>query len=145
MDADHARITDPTPDHLAVVAYKDEVIEHLGYAPGHHYIEAVWLGVLGPSATWCWQRLARVAASAGGGPILVDAVDLAVSLGLGEGLGRSAPITRCLGRIIRFDGARSNGATLAVRLALPPIAERRAERLSYSARLAHEHFTRQTQ
>jgi hypothetical protein len=103
----------------------------------------VWLGVLGPSAAWAWTRLARVAASGNGAPILVDVVDLAVSLGLGEGLGRSAPISRGLGRLVYFGCASSNGATLAVRLALPPIPERRAERLSYSARLAHEHYTRQ--
>jgi hypothetical protein len=53
------------------------------------------------------------------------------------------PISRGLGRLGHFGCASRNGATLAVRLALPPLPERRAERLSYSARLAHEHYTRQ--
>jgi hypothetical protein len=30
----------PTPDHITVIAYRDEVVERLGFGPGHHYIEA---------------------------------------------------------------------------------------------------------
>ncbi len=86
MDTAQARVIDPTPGTLTVIAYRDDVIEQLGYGPGHQHIECVWLAILGLSVTWAWQRLARLAAAKAGQPITVDAVDLAVSLGLGEGL-----------------------------------------------------------
>jgi hypothetical protein len=70
----------------------------------------------------------------------LDATDLAVSLGLGENLGRNSAMSRTLARLVGFDGARRQGDILAVRLALPDLTERRLSRLSYSARLAHERF-----
>jgi hypothetical protein len=39
MDATHARVIDPTPDRITVIAYRDDVVEHLGYGPGHQYVE----------------------------------------------------------------------------------------------------------
>jgi hypothetical protein len=69
--------------------------------------------------------------------------DLSVSLGLGENLGRNAIVSRTLARLVAFDAERRQGDTLAVRLALPDLPERRLPRLSRSARLAHERFARQ--
>jgi hypothetical protein len=129
-----------TPVQLHVVAWSDPVVEALAHRPGSAYIEAVWLGILGPTSTFLWMRLARLAASRP--TAIVDVVDLAVSLGVGEGLGRNAPITRSLTRMVAFDAGRRAGDTLAVRLALPDIAERRTGRLSYSARVAHEQLRR---
>jgi len=70
----------------------------------------------------------------------IDITDLSVSLGLGESLARNAVVSRTLARLVAFDAARRQGDTLAVRLALPDLPERRLTRLSYSARLAHERF-----
>jgi hypothetical protein len=129
-----------TPARLNLIVWSDPVIEALGHRPGSPYIEAVWLGVLGPSTTWGWMRLARLAALRPAS--VVDVIDLSVSLGLGESLGRNASISRTLSRMAAFDAAHLVGDTIAVRLALPDIPERRLPRLSYSARLAHERFGR---
>ncbi len=99
-------------------------------------MEGVWLGVLGPSATWAWQRLARIATTRPGATI--DSVDLATSLGLGDSLGPNAAISRTLGRLAAFDAARRGTDIIAVRIALPDLPARRTARLSPSARLAHE-------
>jgi hypothetical protein len=69
-----------TPVQLQVVAWSDPVIENLGHRPGSAYIEAVWLGILGPTTTFTWMRLARLAAARPS--TTIDVVDLAVSLGV---------------------------------------------------------------
>ena len=126
----------PTPPRLTVVAWPDTVIEAHGHRPGSAYVEGVWLGVLGPSATWAWQRLARIATTRPG--LTIDSVDLATSLGLGEGLGANAAISRTLGRLVAFDAAQRGADIIAVRVALPDLPARRTVRLSPSARFAHE-------
>ena len=127
-----------TPARLNIVAWPDPVVEARGHNPGTPYVEAVWLGVLGPSTTLCWQRLARLAAARPG--TAIDTVDLAVSLGLSGNLGRNAPISRTLGRMVSFGAALRSGDTLAVRRALPDVPDRMTARLSYNARLAHQHW-----
>jgi len=129
------------PDQVTVLAWRDPLVERLGHRPGSPYVEAVWLGVLGPSTTLAWARLARVAATVERAS--VDVTDLSVSLGLGESLGRNATITRTLNRMASFGAAHRTGDTLAVRLALPDLPERAVGRLSLSARLAHEHLAHQ--
>src|SRR5579875_3837992 len=123
-----------TPPTLTVVAWPDPMLEAHGHRPGSPYVEAVWLGVLCPSTTLCWQRLARLATARPATPI--DAADLAVSLGLGDGLGKNSAISRTLERMVVFGVALRSGDTLAVRRALP---ERMTRRLSHTARLAHQH------
>jgi len=100
----------------------------------------VWLGALGPSTTLCWERLARVATVRDNA--VIDTADLAVSLGLGGGLGRNAPISRTLGRMVSFGTAARSGDTLAVRRALPDVPARMTGRLSHTARMAHEHWAK---
>jgi hypothetical protein len=97
-----------------------------------------WLGVLGPSTTLAWQRLARLATARPA--TAIDTADLAASLGLGDGLGRSAAISRTLGRMVAFGAAMRSEDTLAVRRALPDLPERMVHRLSHTARLAHQHW-----
>lgn len=132
------QVNQPTPDRLTIVAWADPSTEVHGHRPGSPYVEAVWLGILGPSTTLCWQRLARLATAREA--TAIDSVDLAVSLGLGESLGRNAPISRTLGRMAAFGAAQRSGETLAVRRALPDVPERMTGRLSYTARLAHQHW-----
>lgn len=100
----------------------------------------MWPGSLAPSATWAWQRLARIAAAKPG--LTIDTAGLAVSLGLGDSLARNAKISRTLSRLVAFDAAHLAGETIAVRVALPNVTERQVARLSPSARLAHDHLTR---
>lgn len=132
----------PTPARLRVFPLPDPSLERCGHRPGSPYVEAVWVGVLGPSATWAWQRLARVAAAKPGA--IVDSADLARSLGLGENLAANASISRTLGRLADFGCAYRANDAIAVRLALPDVSEAQARRLAPSARLAHEHLARHT-
>jgi hypothetical protein len=127
-----------TPPTLTLVRFPDPVVERLGHRPGSPYVEFVWLGVLGPSTTFAWQRLARQATAISSSNL--DVADLSLSLGLGESLGRNAMVARTLARLVAFDAARRQGDTLAVRLALPDLPARRLDRLSHSARFAHERF-----
>lgn len=129
-----------TPPRLAVTAWPDPVVETRGHRPGSPYIHATWLGILGPTTTLCWERLSRIAAARPTTP--VDTTDLAISLGLGPSLGRNAPISRTLNRMVAFGAAQRLGDTLAVRRALPDVPERMLPRLSGTARLAHQKWTR---
>jgi len=128
----------PTPERLRVVAFRDPRVEARGHGPGSPYIEAVYVGVLGPSATWLWQRLARTAALTPATEL--DTLELSASLGLGQDLGANAPLTRTINRLQHFDAARRHHDSLAVRLALPDLTPRRLARLSPTARLAHHHL-----
>ena len=127
-----------TPTSLIVVAWPDPTADSRGHKPGSPYVEAVWLGVLGPSTTLCWARLSRIASARPG--TVIDTTDLAISLGLSGQLGRNAPITRTLSRMVMFGAATSSGDALAVRKALPDVPPRMASRLSYTARLAHQRW-----
>jgi hypothetical protein len=127
-----------TPPTLTVVPWPDPAVEARGHRPGSPYVEAVWLGVLGPSTTLCWQRLSRLATARPA--TAINTTDLAISIGLGEGLGKNAAISRTLGRMVAFGVALRSGDTLAVRRALPDVPERMTRRLSYTARLTHQHW-----
>ncbi len=139
---DYPQAPTDAPPTLTLVAFPDPVVERFGHRPGSPCVEFVWLGILGPSTTFAWQRLVRQAAEMPSSRI--DMTDLSVSLGLGESLARNAVVSRTLARLVAFDAARRQGDTLAVRLALPGLPERRLTRLSYSARLAHERFAHGT-
>lgn len=130
--------TDGAPANLTVVAWPDPIIEPRGHKPGSPYIEAVWLGILGPATVLCWSRLSRIAAVRP--DTVVDTSDLAVSLGLSGALGRNAPMTRTLNRMVMFGTAQAHGDTIAVRRALPDVPQRMVRRLSYSAWLAHQRW-----
>jgi hypothetical protein len=135
---DRAQTLLETPPILRLVPLPDPVVERLGHRPGSPYVEFVWLGILGPSTTFAWQRLARQATAISSSNL--DVADFSLSLGLGEGLGRNAMVSRTLARLVAFDAARRQGDTLAVRLALPDLPARRLSRLSHSALFAHERF-----
>lgn len=139
---DHSDTRD-TPPELVVVPWGDHTARTVGHRPGSPYVEQVWLGVTGPSATWAWQRLARLAETRPGAKI--DTLDLAVSLGLGQSLGHNASISRTLRRLEAFDLTRQQGGVVAVRVRLPDVPEWQLARLSPTARLAHERFSLRNQ
>ncbi len=130
--------------HVEVVPWVDEVVEAHGFGPRSIYVEMCWLPVLGPTATLLYRRLGTWVEHNPEG-LEVDLVDLSVSLGLGEGLGRNSLIARALGRLAHFDVAVWRREQLAVRRALPPLALRHQKRLSYTAARLHEEFVRQAQ
>lgn len=126
------------PAIVTVTAWDDQLVEAHGFGPRHPYVEGVWTCVLGPSAVLCYRRIGPLV-ELGLGDIEVDVVDLAVSLGLGEGTGRHAAITRTLERLVSFGVARwLPDGRYAIRRALAPLPEYRARRLSLSARRFHE-------
>lgn len=127
-------------DRLRVVAWPDPVLDRFGHQPGSPYVEACWVSVIGPSAAWAWQRLARLAVSHPGS--VVEIAELSASLGLGTPQGRNATIHRTLGRLAAF-GAATPGpdSTLAVRTALPDLAARHLARAPGSVRAAHHALT----
>jgi hypothetical protein len=102
------------------------------------HVETTRLGILGPSTTLCWQGLSRLVKTRPGS--MVDTTDLAVSVGQGAILGRNAPISRTLSRMVIFGAALRSGDSLAVGRALPDIPQRMIDRLLDSARLAHHHW-----
>lgn len=129
------------PVELAVIAYEDPLIERLGHGPDSPYVENCWLPITGPSATWMWRRLARLATEAQGSSVMVDTTDLMLSVGLGESLARNSMGARTVTRLTAFglaERAGRDGGVLAVRRALPRLSERQAQRLPLSARLYHE-------
>jgi len=129
------------PNEVLLTPWRDEIIETLGFGPRSMYVEMCWLPVLGPTATFLFRRLGSWAEFNPDGTT-VDLTDLAVSLGLGEGLGKHSMLGRALGRLVHFDTARWGGGELQVRQALPPLPLRHVSRLSYSAYRLHEEFTR---
>jgi len=123
------------PTAITVVPWRDPAGEASGHRPGSAYVEAVWLPLLGPSATWAWQRLARIATVHS--PVRLDVAELAAGIGLGGRLGPTSTMARTLERLERFGTLRRSGEVLAVRVALPELPESRVARLCASARLAH--------
>ena len=126
----------PTPPLMRVEPWADARTEGVGHRPGSAYVERVWLGALGPSATWAWLHLATVATQTPGRTL--DMADLARSLGLGTALGPSGPISRTLGRLGAFNTLQLAGDVLVVRRALPDMPYGLLVQQSASARAAHE-------
>jgi hypothetical protein len=127
---------------MTVAAWVDPVVEAHGFGPASRYIEACWLPILGPTSTWLYRRLAM-------GLLVevefeVDLVDLAVSLGLGEGMGKQSPIARAIERLIRFGAAEAHGQRLLVRRALAALTTAQLSRLSLSSFQAHQRLTGQS-
>ena len=133
--ATQSQLLAPLPEHLNVVPWRDLGGEATGHRPDSPYIEAVWLGVLGPSTTLAWRRLARLATARP--ETVVGTAELAQSLGLSQGLERNSAMSRTVARMVSFGAATRSGMTLAVRIALPDVAPGPRQRLSVSARLAH--------
>ena len=129
-----------TTETLTIRPWADEVVDRLGFDPRSPYVELFWLGILGPSTTWLLRRLAAgFDASPGGFDLPLG--ETARALGLGDGLGRNAPILRSVNRMIQFGMAISTGeGELAARRRLPPLAPRHLDRLSPALREEHRRW-----
>lgn len=128
------------PETVEVRAWLDPVVEQHGFGPTSIYVEVCWLPVLGPTATWAYRRLGHLVV-ARHGPVRVDLLDLAQSLGLGTSLARHSKLARTLERLARYQVVRGWGSDLAVRRALPRLTEAQAARLSHSTRAVHHGLT----
>ncbi len=122
---------------LRIEPLRDPVVDGIGYDPRSAYVETFWLPVLGPSTTWMLRRFAsHLAVAPGGVDLPVD--DLARCLGIGERTGPNAPFARTVKRCVDFQMAEWREEALAVRLRLPPLAQRHLRRLPESLQREHE-------
>ncbi|HTW97921.1 MAG TPA: bifunctional DNA primase/polymerase, partial [Acidimicrobiales bacterium] len=101
------------------------------------YLERCWLGVIGPSASWCLRRLAAELEAHPDG-VNVRREDLARDLGLSTSRSLNAPMHRTLRRLCDFGLARlAVDSAFEVRTELPPLSPARVARLSPGAQRAH--------
>lgn len=115
-------------DPLAVVSLEDPLIEALGHDPRSAYAETFWVAVLGPSSVMLLRRVAGwLEDSPGGFPLALGPA--AAEIGLGHSGGVNSPMARTLGRLVTFEMAAIQGAALAIRRMLPPLARRHLARL----------------
>lgn len=118
------------PPSLRIEAWPDELVEAVGFAPTHPYLELVTLSQIGPSSLWTYRRLAGGLMAAPDG-YQVELAELARAIGLGTGTGHNAPISRTINRLVSFDFAAKWGeSTLAVRRKVGPLSARQVARLS---------------
>ena len=115
-----------TPDHrlrpLLVMAWRDPVVDALGFDPRSGYVERFWLPLLGPTSTWLLRRFA-VEFDAQPDGFSLDAADCARSIGIGNRGGRNGPFHRSVERCIRFGVAREEEhGIIAVRTRIPPLS-----------------------
>jgi len=114
-----------------------------GHHPRSPYVELFWLGVLGPSSTWLIRRLALRLAEA---PcrVLVHTAEIAGDTGLRGRQALQTAFERAFERCCRF-GLMQRGRhnTLFVRVRLPDLTGRMAERLPPQLRVAHDAWRRQ--
>lgn len=130
-----------TPDHrlrpLLVMAWRDPVVDALGFDPRSGYVERFWLPLLGPTSTWLLRRFA-VEFDAQPDGFSLDAADCARSIGIGNRGGRNGPFHRSVERCIRFGVAREEEhGIIAVRTRIPPLSRAQAKRLP--RHLARDH------
>ncbi len=114
----------------------DPVVDPLGFPVGSAYVEGLWLGILGPSATWALRRLgATVTAHPEG--VAVDLAEFGASIGLGSGVSPNSSIVRTIKRLVSFSVAAWQGDDLLVRRVVAPLTMRQLGRLSPSLVALH--------
>lgn len=125
------------------------IVGTTGHAADSPYVERFWLPILGPSTTLLIRHLDRKLTEAGE-QIDVDLCDIGHSLGLGERVGRHAPLLRSFRRAADYDMVMAATNThpeedvtpavqiLLVRRSFPPLSSRLVARLAPA--LAREHY-----
>lgn len=116
------------PVTITVLPLPDPVVEQAGFTVASPYVEAVWLAVLGPSATWALRRLGTMATVRPEG-VRVELAQFAASLGLGSSTGRNSTVVRTLRRLVAFGMAEWRGDAFLVRRAVGPLPERQLRRV----------------
>ncbi len=135
----HPTTAAPLPP-LLVVAWRDPVVDALGFDPRSAYVEKFWLPLLGPTSTWLLRRLAAEFDRQPEG-FSLDAADCARSIGIGNRGGHNGPFHRSIERCIRFGVVRDdNHGILAVRLRVPPLTRAQVGRLPGHLHGAHRRW-----
>ena len=121
-------------DPLPVSAAHDRNGER-GFDARSAYAETYWLPILGPSCLLIARRLVSWLEAEPDG-FEISKTALASSLGLGTGVGRSAPIVRTLARLADFGLAHVDDS-YAVRAMFPALSARQITRLPDHLAAAH--------
>jgi hypothetical protein len=101
------------------------------------YVEACWLGVIGPTAAWTLRRLSAVVQGRPNG-VWVDLPELAQGLGVGRSTRRNSVLSRTIDRLVSFGLASWDGEVLRIPEAVPPLTTRQVSRLTPSLARVHE-------
>lgn len=113
---------------LWVIRLHDPVVEAVGFDARSAYVEAYWLGILGPAALLALRRMVDSLAQHPDG-FFLELGRLARELGLGESTARHAPVVKAVARLVGFNMAAVKDNALAVRCSVPPLARRHLARL----------------
>ncbi|HTH05016.1 MAG TPA: hypothetical protein VL916_04060 [Ilumatobacteraceae bacterium] len=124
------------PPTLMVVPWDDPVVDQVGHDVRSNYVEAFWLNVLGPTATWTLRRLV---AGLDRYPLgyELDLDETAGALGLSYSSGTTNSFGRALQRCVMFGVAQPVPDGLAVRRRLPTVSLRQLERMPERLRTLH--------
>ena len=141
MEQQHPRTPDTIPlPPLLVMAWREPVVDTVGFDPRSGYVEKYWLPMLGPTATWFLRRVAREFDREPDG-FSLDAADCARSIGIGTRGGRNSPFERAIERCVRFGLARrEHHGILAVRTRVPPLSKAQAQRLPRHLKRSHRRW-----
>src|SRR5919106_3190084 len=122
------------PETLTIhtVPHRNAQVRQVGFPLDHAYLEQVWAGVIGPSATLLLRRV-PVLWDQRGQPATVDLEELGGSLGLGPKITQ-----RSVERLVRWGMGRwLPSGDLAVPTRVAPLSERQLLRVTPLTRQAH--------
>lgn len=115
---------DPVP----VTAWRDSVVDRIGYRPDSLYTETFWLPLVGPTSLWVMRRMARWLDDSPDG-YAMPLQPLAREVGLTGEAKPSSPVVRSLVRLTHFRFLAVQGDVLACRCVLPPLSRGNVARL----------------
>lgn len=121
---------------LAVIPWRDAVVERVGFDARSAYVELFWLSVLGPTSTWLLRRIVGGLDEFPLGYEL-DLAETAGAMGLSYSPAPSNPFTRAIQRCVMFGVAHHITGGVAVRRTLPPVPERHVRRMPAHLQVAH--------
>ena len=94
-------MTYPAEVTIELVPHPTPNVQRIGFSLEHPYVEQVWVGILGPSATLLLRHLGRMVDDQP--PVTIPVADLAADLGLwGHENPRAPAIRHAFERLIRF-------------------------------------------
>jgi len=120
-----------TDTDVTVVPWHDPVVDDLGLPVRGTYVEVVWAGLLGPTATAALRFLAPYS-SLPAEQATLDIAELGATLGVSMSV-----LLRALGRLVRFGFVRRSPHALEVRAFASPVPVHYISRLSRTARALH--------
>ena len=116
---------------VTVVAWHDPVVDDLGLPVRGTYVEVVWAGLLGPTATAALRFLAPPS-SLPADQATLDIADLAATLGVSRSV-----LLRALSRLVRFGFVHRRPRVLEVRAFASPVPAHNVCGLSRTAQAFH--------